>query len=47
MSPFKTTALAVLIVAVGLIASIRLGNAGVHGGPTPSAAAGLLLLVAP
>lgn len=28
MSPIKTTALAVLIVALGLIASIRLGNAG-------------------
>jgi hypothetical protein len=27
MSPIKTTALAVLIVALGLIASIRLGNA--------------------
>jgi hypothetical protein len=28
MSPIKTTALAVLIVALGLFASIRLGNAG-------------------
>jgi hypothetical protein len=27
MSPIKTAALAVLIVALGLIASIRLGNA--------------------
>ncbi len=33
MSPIKTTALAVLIVALGLIASIRLGNASALAGP--------------
>ncbi len=40
MSPIQTTALAVLIVALGLFASIRLGNAsalamssGPHAGP--------------
>jgi len=46
MSPIKTTALAVLIVALGLFASIRLGNAGVPALAMPPAA-GLLLLVAP
>jgi hypothetical protein len=47
MSPIQTTALAVLIVALGLFASIRLGNASPlavplspHGGP-------LLLIVVP
>jgi len=46
MSPFKTAALAVLIVALGLIASIRLGNANAPAMAVPPAA-GLLLLAAP
>ncbi len=37
MSPMKTTALAVLIVTLGLIASVRFGNAGMDGWRTLNA----------